>query len=137
VDDLFNVPFQLSGGEFGFFLPSLFPPSIDPASTLKANDKATRESSCCSNEVAVQQSYTLSSHNPTGSDCGRVNSEFKNDAILCSVAFELVRQHNKRGLDMIEIGIRLWNGFMKGDPDGGGCKVDTKLLNNVLEYIST
>jgi len=53
---------------------------------------------------------------------------------LCSVAYELVREHNKRGVDMIEIGIRLWNGFVKGEGDGG-CKVENELLSSVLEYI--
>jgi len=53
---------------------------------------------------------------------------------LCSVAYQLVREHNKRGLDMIEIGILLWNGFVKGEGDGG-CKVENELLSSVLEYI--
>jgi len=53
---------------------------------------------------------------------------------LCSVAYQLVREHNKRGLDMIEIGILLWNGFIKGEGDGG-CKVENELLSSVLEYI--
>ena len=53
---------------------------------------------------------------------------------LCSVAYELVREHNNRGVDMIEIGIRLWNGFVKGEGDGG-CKVENELLYSVLEYI--
>ncbi|KAH7384943.1 hypothetical protein BKA64DRAFT_153787 [Cadophora sp. MPI-SDFR-AT-0126] len=53
---------------------------------------------------------------------------------LCSEAYEMLRQHNKKGIDMIEIGIRLWNGFTKGDERG--CKVDNKLLFSVLEYIS-
>ena len=53
---------------------------------------------------------------------------------LCSVAYELIREHNKRGIDMIEIGIRLWNGFIKDD-GAGGCKVESELLFSVLEYI--
>lgn len=53
---------------------------------------------------------------------------------LCSVAYELIREHNKRGIDMIEIGIRLWNGFIKDD-GAGGCKVENELLFSVLEYI--
>jgi hypothetical protein len=53
---------------------------------------------------------------------------------LCSVAYQLVREHNRRGLDMIEIGILLWNGFVKGDGDSG-CKVENELLSSVLEYI--
>lgn len=53
---------------------------------------------------------------------------------LCSVAYELVREQNKRAVDMIEIGIRLWNGFLKGE-GAGGCRVDNELLASVLEYI--
>lgn len=47
----------------------------------------------------------------------------------------MLRQQNKNGIDMIEIGIRLWNGFTKGDGNGG-CRVENKLLFSVLEYIS-
>jgi len=54
---------------------------------------------------------------------------------LCSAAYKLIREHNKKGVDMIEIGIRLWNGFVKGD-GVGGCQVESKLLFSVLEYIS-
>jgi len=53
---------------------------------------------------------------------------------LCSVAYQMVREHNQRGIDMIEIGILLWNGFVKGEGDGG-CKVENELLSSVLEYI--
>ena len=53
---------------------------------------------------------------------------------LCSVAYELIRIHNKRGVDMMDIGIRLYNGFAKGKNDSG-CTVKTALLLNVLEYI--
>ncbi|PVH81147.1 hypothetical protein DL98DRAFT_531600 [Cadophora sp. DSE1049] len=56
------------------------------------------------------------------------------ETTLCSEAYEMLRQHNKKGVDMIEIGIRLWNGFTKGDERG--CKVENKLLFSVLEYIS-
>jgi hypothetical protein len=56
------------------------------------------------------------------------------ETTLCSEAYEMLRQHNKKGVDMIEIGIRLWNGFTKGD--GSGCKVENKLLFSVLEYVS-
>jgi hypothetical protein len=47
----------------------------------------------------------------------------------------MIRQHNKKGVDMIEIGIRLWNGFVKGDRDDEGCKVSNKQLFSVLDYI--
>ena len=53
---------------------------------------------------------------------------------LCSVAYDMIREQNKRGVDMIEIGIRLWNGFVKGE-GGSGCKVENDLLYSVLEYI--
>ncbi|KFY31398.1 hypothetical protein V493_01149 [Pseudogymnoascus sp. VKM F-4281 (FW-2241)] len=43
---------------------------------------------------------------------------------LCSVAYDLVRQHNKKGVDMMEICIRLWNGLIKGD-EGEGSNIIT------------
>ncbi len=63
-----------------------------------------------------------------------ISSQSDSGTTLCSVAYELIREHNKRGIDMIEIGIRLWNGFVKGD-GAGGCKVENELLFSVLEYI--
>lgn len=56
------------------------------------------------------------------------------DTTLCSVAYDLIRQHNNKGIDIMEICIRLWNGLKKGD-EGEGCKVENKLLFSVLEYI--
>ncbi|PMD11971.1 hypothetical protein NA56DRAFT_695808 [Hyaloscypha hepaticicola] len=63
-----------------------------------------------------------------------ISSQSDSGTTLCSVAYELIREHNKRGIDMIEIGIRLWNGFVKGDR-AGGCKVENELLFSVLEYL--
>lgn len=57
------------------------------------------------------------------------------DSTLCTVAYDMIRQQNKRGVDMIEIGIRLWNGFIKGENDEEGCKVKNDLLFSVLEDI--
>jgi hypothetical protein len=69
-------------------------------------------------------------------DCGPTNiSTVDSGTTLCSEAYELLWRHNSRGVDVIEIGIRLWNGFRKGDGDQG-CKVENKLLFSVLEYIS-
>ncbi|KAL3425751.1 hypothetical protein PVAG01_02542 [Phlyctema vagabunda] len=57
------------------------------------------------------------------------------DLTLCIVAYQMIREQNTKGVDMFEIGIQLWNGFVKGE-EGSGCKVQTKLLHSVLEYIS-
>lgn len=68
-------------------------------------------------------------------DLGHLNlAESDGATTLCSVAYDLVRQHNKKGVDMMEICIRLWNGLVKG-AEGEGCKVENKLLFSVLEYI--
>jgi hypothetical protein len=69
-------------------------------------------------------------------DLGHLNAaKSDSDTTLCSVAYDLVRQHNKKGVDMMEICIRLWNGLIKGDEGDEGCKVENKLLFSVLEYI--
>jgi hypothetical protein len=130
-DDLFDVPFELSGVQFDFFIPSLTPAPVElpPAST-------SRKSSCCSEQSTMQTTRASSPQAPSAIDLSGLKSS-DSDSTLCSVAFSLVRQHNKRGVDMIEIGIRLWNGFIKGGVDGDGCKVENKLLFSVLEYIST
>jgi hypothetical protein len=57
------------------------------------------------------------------------------DTTPCTLAYKMIREHNKKGLDIVEICIRLWNGFVKGEENGEGCMVETKLLFNVLDYI--
>jgi hypothetical protein len=58
------------------------------------------------------------------------------ETTLCSVAFQLVHQFNAKGSDVIEIGLRLWRGFRKESAIGEGCRVDSKMLLEVLSDIS-
>ena len=60
----------------------------------------------------------------------------ESDTTLCTVACEMIRQHNSKAVDMIEIGYRLWNSFVHGNEDDGGCKVENKALFSVLDYVS-
>lgn len=74
------------------------------------------------------------SHNPR--DLASVETAQKeSDTTLCTIAYEMILQNNKKGVDMIEIAIRLWNGFVQGDRGDEGCKVENKLLHSVLDYI--
>ena len=68
-------------------------------------------------------------------NCQASTNTASRDTTLCSTAYELVSQHNNKGIDMIEIGIRLSNGFRKGDGDSG-CRVENKLLFDLLDDIS-
>ncbi|KAJ5279043.1 hypothetical protein N7478_004415 [Penicillium angulare] len=54
---------------------------------------------------------------------------------LCSIAEDLVRQYNARGIDTDEIRQRLWAGFKKGQV-GEGCRVQNNMLFQVLDDIS-
>lgn len=54
----------------------------------------------------------------------------------CTEAYKMVLQYNRKGLDMVEINIRLWSGFRAGKEGCGGCTVDNKVLFDLLGYIS-
>ncbi|KAJ5106628.1 hypothetical protein N7456_003303 [Penicillium angulare] len=54
---------------------------------------------------------------------------------LCSIAEDLVRQYNARGIDTDEIRQRLWAGFKRGQV-GEGCRVQNNILFQVLDDIS-
>jgi hypothetical protein len=54
----------------------------------------------------------------------------------CTEAYQMVLQYNRKGLDMVEINIRLWSGFRAGKEGDGGCTVDNKVLFDLLGYIS-
>ncbi|OJJ47627.1 hypothetical protein ASPZODRAFT_131173 [Penicilliopsis zonata CBS 506.65] len=55
---------------------------------------------------------------------------------LCSVAGELLRQYNIKGMDVCEIREKLWAGFRKGTIPGQGCRVENQLLFQVLDEMS-
>lgn len=55
----------------------------------------------------------------------------------CSTAVSLLQQYNTQGLDMWEIGARLLDGFRRGAQPGDGCRVQTQLLFDVLNEISS
>lgn len=54
----------------------------------------------------------------------------------CTEAYQMVLQYNRKGLDMVEINVRLWSGFRAGKEGCGGCTVDNKVLFDLLGYIS-
>ncbi|KAF2687105.1 arsenate resistance ArsH [Lentithecium fluviatile CBS 122367] len=57
------------------------------------------------------------------------------DATLCSVAYSLILQHNKKGYDFAQLDLRLRIGY-KGCGIANGCTVDNKVLFRVLAEIS-
>ena len=135
-DDLLNISLELPEEEFNFDLSN---------STLGTSAVGTPVASQIFDGNVPFPYVSLLSDNqvacpPSASplitgDLGHLNAaKSDSDTTLCSVAYDLVRQHNKKGVDMMEICIRLWNGLMKGD-EGEGCKVENNFLFSVLEYI--
>ncbi|KAE8349448.1 hypothetical protein BDV28DRAFT_60795 [Aspergillus coremiiformis] len=55
---------------------------------------------------------------------------------LCAIAEELVKQYNRRGVDMAEIQKKLWSGFCNGVTTDEGCRVQNQILFQVLDEIS-
>lgn len=121
-DMLFGLPFDEPGDKFDLLIPSITPPLIDIPSAVQSCDIGSKVSSCCSIQSRTNTPWTLSAEPSFHLSLGLPGSpDVDRGSTLCSEAYGLIRQHNKKGVDMIEIGIRLWNGFSKGDPDGNGC----------------
>jgi hypothetical protein len=142
-NDLLNTPFLDLSEDFHVFdsmqsippvdLPSALPTAnrIHPVD-LRAPVPCTSLLPDCSYNLTA---WSLPPLSLIPGDFGSIKTAQKEcDTTLCTVAYEMICQHNKKGVDMIEIGIRLWNGFIKGDRDEG-CKVEKKLLFSVLDYI--
>lgn len=70
-------------------------------------------------------------------DCNCPTSDGSSSSTTaCTEAYKMVLQYNHKGLDMVEINIRLWSGFKAGNQGCGGCTVDNKVLFDLLGYIS-
>jgi hypothetical protein len=54
---------------------------------------------------------------------------------LCSIAYSLVLQHNKKGYDLAQLDVKLQVGYT-GRSISAGCTVDNKVLFGVLAEIS-
>ena len=124
-DDLLNISLELSEEEFSFdpsgsALGTLAVGTPLVSRILDGTEACPYVSLLSDNQAACPPS---ASPLMTG-DLGHLNAaKSDSDTTLCSVAYDLVRQHNKKGVDMMEICIRLWNGLIKGD-EGEGCKVE-------------
>jgi hypothetical protein len=54
----------------------------------------------------------------------------------CRVAYEIIAQQNMAGIDMSNVEQWLWPGFRRATKQGEGCRVDTKVLFALIDYIS-
>jgi hypothetical protein len=57
--------------------------------------------------------------------------------ILCRVAFEIIAQQNMASIDPGELEHQLWSGFRRETKQGEGCRVDTKVLYAVIDYMTS
>ncbi|KAH6717116.1 hypothetical protein BKA61DRAFT_573176 [Leptodontidium sp. MPI-SDFR-AT-0119] len=134
ADTFLNLPGDgFPSDEFGLFYDGI---QEAPAFETPTMPQDVPEPSQCTTSISTSSSSVPADALSTfcnGSSLPSI-SQCDTESTLCSEAYEMLRQHNKKGVDMIEIGIRLWNGFTKGD--GNGCKVENKLLFSVLEYVS-
>lgn len=56
---------------------------------------------------------------------------------LCRVAFEIIARQNMASIDPGELERQLWPGFRREIKQGEGCRVDTKVLYAVIDYMSS
>lgn len=57
-------------------------------------------------------------------------------SVLCSMAYGLIMQYNRKGYDDLQLNIKLCKGFKKGRTPLEGCRVENKVLVSVLAEIS-
>ncbi|KAF2106199.1 hypothetical protein BDV96DRAFT_337192 [Lophiotrema nucula] len=55
---------------------------------------------------------------------------------LCSLAFSLITTNNRKGIDPMQLEVRLRAGYRPGPTPSDGCRVDNKVLFTVLAEIS-
>ncbi|CZR58465.1 uncharacterized protein PAC_08357 [Phialocephala subalpina] len=145
-NDFLSTPFSNLSDDFLQFDPPQSVPLPDLSSTLPTIDgvDSTNQdlhppipsTAQLSESTEISNDWSLPPFCFVPGDLESVESPQKEcDTTLCTVAYDMIRQQNNRGVDMIEIGIRLWNGFVKGEKDDEGCKVKNDLLFSVLEYI--
>ena len=63
------------------------------------------------------------------------NAMFADNTTLCSLAFSLIMNNNRKGYDVAEIDLRLRAGYRYGSAPSEGCRVDNKVLFSVLADI--
>lgn len=110
--------FDVSAPLIDFSTPAQIPPLLQMPSGRDSSAKTCTGGSCAGDCNCPTSS---------GSTCS---------ATLCTEAYQMVLQYNTKGLDMVEINIRLWSGFRAGKEGGRGCTVDNKVLFDLLGYIS-
>lgn len=86
--------------------------------------EALDQSAFCTNDLWRAEMTTK----PSGNDNKRTT--------LCSLAFRLVAQCNKRGVDLQVIHIWMQHGFQLAMSSNEGCRVDNEVLLDVLTQIS-
>lgn len=92
-----------------------------PHQSQERNSSAsTRTNSCCADELPQP-----------------VTDNWSENTTACIAAYKMILQYNSKGLDMVEINVRLWSGFRNRDRGSRGCTVENKVLFKLLEYISS
>lgn len=63
-------------------------------------------------------------------------NDITKNTTLCSLAYRLVSQCNRQGLDLHVLHIRMQHGFQQGMTPNEGCRVDNQVLLGILTEIS-
>lgn len=99
------------------------------AGMLQLADTAAPES------YESQENQSVCGCSPNDGDSWPADEDVLNTT-LCAIADELINQYNSRGVDMVDIRRKLWDGFRKGLGSGEGCRVQNQILFQVLDEIS-
>ena len=92
------------------------------SSTSPESSLFNKDTSCLSNQTSVYRASMFLSTSST---------------TLCSQAYFIIQQHNRRQLPMDAVERWLWPGFIDNSPSTEHwCRVDNQLLLGLLEYIT-
>ncbi|GAB7338241.1 hypothetical protein MBLNU457_4573t2 [Dothideomycetes sp. NU457] len=106
------------------------PPNSTPASQTDTRSSVNAptpgpsfHSNSLENDVSLLRVVSDSAANPLAST-------------LCSVAFQILARHNRKGLSNLDLEMRLCAGYVNGRNIAQGCRVQNKVLFSVLAEVS-
>jgi hypothetical protein len=108
---------------------------LSPVTNILAGDVAIANEYAKDNSETGMFAFSLLAQYEHNSGLPLVTSD--ESTTLCRVAFEIIAQQNMASIDHGELERQLWPGFRRETKQGEGCRVDTKVLYAVIDYMSS
>jgi hypothetical protein len=109
--------------------------TLSPATSILAGDVTIANEYATDHSETNMFAFSLLAQYEHNSGLPLVKSD--ESTTLCRVAFEIVAQQNIASIDPGELERQLWPGFRRETKQNEGCRVDTKVLYAVIDYMSS